>query len=57
MYLSFSCWQANVAGRNEKNVKEFLEKQYEDDLDADGVVRLAIRALLEVKRRLASFDC
>ena len=34
-------------GRNQKTVKEFLEKNYNEDTAADGV-KLACRALLEV---------
>ena len=42
-----TAWKAVAIGRNQKTVKEYLEKNYSDETAADGV-RLAIRALLEV---------
>ena len=36
-----------ATGRNQKTVKEFLEKNYNDETAVDGV-KLACRALLEV---------
>ena len=36
-----------ATGRNQKTVKEFLEKNYDEDTAKDGV-KLACRALLEV---------
>lgn len=43
-------WQANATGRSAKTVREFLEKNYntEDMADEEKVIKLAIRALLEV---------
>jgi len=43
-------WKANATGRNAKTVREFLEKNYnlEDMEDEEKVIKLAIRALLEV---------
>lgn len=43
-------WKACAIGRNDKTVKEYLEKQYSDELaqDDERVVRLAVCALLEV---------
>ena len=44
-----SRWKAQViGGRNSKSLREFLEKQYHDDLSEAECVRLAIQALLEV---------
>jgi len=44
-----SSWRAQViGGRNAKSLREFLEKNYEDDMDEDSSIRLAIQALLEV---------
>ena len=40
-------WKAVATGRNQKTVKEFLEKNYNEDTAKDGV-KLACRALLEV---------
>lgn len=44
-----SSWNAQViGGRNAKSLREFLEKNYENDMDEETSVRLAIQALLEV---------
>lgn len=42
--------KANATGRNAKTVREFLEKNYnlEDMEDEEKVIKLAIKALLEV---------
>lgn len=45
---SFSLWKAACIGRNSKSVREFLEKSYQEDMDFDTSVRLAIESLLEV---------
>ena len=43
--------QANaIGGRNEKAVREFLEKNWVADLSEVDAVRLTIRALLEVSQ-------
>uniref|UniRef100_A0A6U2BRH1 Proteasome subunit alpha type n=1 Tax=Pseudictyota dubia TaxID=2749911 RepID=A0A6U2BRH1_9STRA len=44
-----SSWKAQViGGRNAKSLREFLEKNYEDDMEEDACIKLGIRALLEV---------
>jgi 20S proteasome subunit alpha 4 len=44
-----SRWKAQViGGRNAKSLREFLEKQYVEEMDDQQCVRLAIQALLEV---------
>lgn len=44
-----SSWKAQViGGRNAKSLREFLEKNYEDDMTEKQCVRLAIQVLLEV---------
>jgi 20S proteasome subunit alpha 4 len=44
-----SRWKAQVVGgRNAKSLREFLEKQYHENLNEQQCVRLAIQALLEV---------
>lgn len=44
-----SRWKAQViGGRNAKSLREFLEKQYQEDMTEEACVRLAIQALLEV---------
>jgi 20S proteasome subunit alpha 4 len=40
--------KANAIGRSTKTVREFLEKNYKDDMTKDEGVKLAIKALLEV---------
>lgn len=44
-----SRWKAQViGGRNAKSLREFLEKQYTEQMDETKAVRLAVMALLEV---------
>jgi 20S proteasome subunit alpha 4 len=44
-----SRWKAQViGGRNSKSLREFLEKQFTDDMEEAACVRLAVQALLEV---------
>jgi 20S proteasome subunit alpha 4 len=46
---TYSAWKANcIGGRNEKAVREFLEKNWAPDQSEDESVRLAIKALMEV---------
>jgi 20S proteasome subunit alpha 4 len=46
---TFSSWRANcIGGRNEKAVKEFLEKNWTEGLSQEQSVRLSVKALLEV---------
>merc|ERR1712013_884331 len=44
-----SSWKAQViGGRNAKSLREFLEKNWEDDMTEAQCVKLAIQVLLEV---------
>lgn len=43
-----SSWKAASAGKNDKFVREFLEKNYQATLNRDAAVRLTLKALLEV---------
>lgn len=44
-----SRWKAQaIGGRNAKSLREFLEKQYTNDMTEQQCVRLAVQALLEV---------
>lgn len=43
-----SAWKAVAAGKNDKFVREFLEKNYSAGLNREAAVRLTLKALLEV---------
>jgi len=43
-----SAWKAVAAGKNDKFVREFLEKNYGPGLTRDAAIRLTLKALLEV---------
>jgi len=44
-----SSWKAQViGGRNEKSLREFLEKNYKEDMDEKTAVKLCVQSLLEV---------
>jgi 20S proteasome subunit alpha 4 len=47
---TYSEWKANATGRNSKTVREYLEKEFDDEkVDTEeGAVKLAVAALLEV---------
>lgn len=40
--------QANAIGRSSKTVREFLEKNYNEDMEENETVKLTIKSLLEV---------
>lgn len=44
----YSAWKANAIGRSSKTVREFLEKNYEEDMNREATIRLTIKSLLEV---------
>ncbi|KAK9460366.1 nucleophile aminohydrolase [Lipomyces oligophaga] len=44
----YSAWKANAIGRSSKTVREFLEKNYTEEMDREATIRLAIKSLLEV---------
>ncbi|KAK1835171.1 hypothetical protein QBC39DRAFT_423754 [Podospora conica] len=44
----YSAWKANAIGRSSKTVREFLERNYKEDMDRETTIRLAIKSLLEV---------
>lgn len=45
---TYYAWKATAIGKNSKTVVDFLEKKYQEDMDEDTTVRLALKALLEV---------
>ncbi|KAM0755218.1 putative PRE6-20S proteasome subunit [Meredithblackwellia eburnea MCA 4105] len=44
----FSSWKANAIGRSSKTVREFLEKNYKEDMTVEDTIKLATKSLLEV---------
>ncbi|RKP12138.1 N-terminal nucleophile aminohydrolase [Piptocephalis cylindrospora] len=44
----YSEWKANAIGRSAKTVREFLEKNYDAEVEEAGAIKLAIKSLLEV---------
>jgi len=46
---TYSSWKAQViGGRNVKSLREFVEKNYEDGMDEESCIKLAVQVLLEV---------
>ncbi|BEI82956.1 hypothetical protein CcaverHIS002_0308240 [Cutaneotrichosporon cavernicola] len=44
----YSAWKACAIGRASKTVREFLEKNYVENLDRADTIKLAVKSLLEV---------
>ena len=45
---AYNEWKANAIGRNASNLREFLEKKWEEGMDDEKATRLSIETLLEV---------
>ncbi|KAJ3392565.1 Proteasome subunit alpha type-4 [Lobulomyces angularis] len=44
----YSAWKANSIGRSSKTVREFLEKNYQENMNKYDSVKLTVKSLLEV---------
>jgi len=44
----YSAWKANAIGKSSKTVREFLEKNFKDDMTREESVKLTVKSLLEV---------
>ncbi|QEL63460.1 hypothetical protein CJJ09_005662 [Candidozyma auris] len=44
----YNAWRAHAIGRSAKTVKEFLEKNYEENQTDEQTIKLAVKSLLEV---------
>jgi len=44
----YTAWKANSIGRSSKTVREFLEKNYKEEMSKEESVKLAVKSLLEV---------
>ncbi|KAJ1565516.1 Proteasome subunit alpha type-4, partial [Nowakowskiella sp. JEL0078] len=44
----YSAWRANAIGKSATTVREFLEKNWKEDMLEDEVVKLTVKSLLEV---------
>jgi 20S proteasome subunit alpha 4 len=46
---TYSAWKANaIGGKNAKNMREFLEKNWEQEMEDAAAIKLCVKALLEV---------
>lgn len=45
---AYNEWKANAIGRNASNLREFLEKKWQEGMEKEAAVRLSIETLLEV---------
>ena len=45
---AYNEWKANAIGRNASNLREFLQKKWEEGMDDEKATRLCIETLLEV---------
>merc|ERR1712032_872050 len=45
---TYYAWKATAIGKNSKTVVDFLEKKYNEEMDENTTIRLALKGLLEV---------
>ncbi|CAM9435007.1 unnamed protein product [Chrysoparadoxa australica] len=46
---TYSAWKANaIGGKSSQNMREFLEKNWQQDTTSDDAIKLTVKALLEV---------
>ncbi|KAI9595411.1 nucleophile aminohydrolase [Syncephalis fuscata] len=45
---TYSAWKANAIGRSSKTVREFLEKNHQEDMSSEDAIKLTVKSLLEV---------
>lgn len=53
----FYSWKACAIGRSAKTVREFLEKNYKDQMSKEDTIKLAVKSLLEVVQTGAKSMC
>ena len=41
------CWKASAIGKNQSNAKQFLEKRYNDDMDLEDAIHVALLTIKE----------
>jgi len=44
----YTAWKANSIGRSSKTVREFLERNWKEEMDRETTIQLTIKSLLEV---------
>ncbi|QSL64925.1 hypothetical protein MERGE_002229 [Pneumocystis wakefieldiae] len=44
----YTAWKANSIGKSSKTVREFLEKNYKENMDRNETIKLAVKSLMEV---------
>jgi len=44
----YSAWKANAIGRSSKTVREFLERNFKEEMDREETIKLTVKSLLEV---------